>query len=277
MRRLLIIILPLLAMAGCSSPDLPAPSPESANVAAVSTSATAQAQGGASSASAQSVSGGAQAVARSDDLAEFKFSYPAAVGRIPALAQLIEGRAAEAEAEMRLAAQRDSVAAREGGYDFRPHSLSFEWEVIADLPRFLSLSNSLVTYTGGAHGMYGVSSLVWDRQAGRALDAAEMFTSPAALQQALGTRFCRALDQERRDRRGDDGKLGGTFDGCPSVDELTVLVGSGKGRTFDRLTLYAGPYVAGPYAEGAYEIDLPVDSAVLAAVKPEYRDAFSTR
>jgi hypothetical protein len=56
-----------------------------------------------------------------------------------------------------------------------------------------------------------------------------------------------------------------------------VLVGSSNRRTFNRLTLYAGPYVAGPYAEGAYEIDINIDRAILAAVKPEYREAFSAR
>ena len=60
--------------------------------------------------------------------------------------------------------------------------------------------------------------------------------------------------------------------------ELTQnLVSNPLPASFDRLTVYAGPYVAGPYAEGAYEIDLAVDSAILAAVKPEYREAFSAR
>ena len=67
------------------------------------------------------------------------------------------------------------------------------------------------------------------------------------------------------------------FDQCPKIGELEVLVGSSNGRTFNRLTLYAGPYVAGPYAEGAYEVHLPVDAGVLAAVKPEYREAFGAR
>ena len=54
-----------------------------------------------------------------------------------------------------------------------------------------------------------------------------------------------------------------------------MLVGSSNGRTFDRIGIWYGPYVAGPYAEGAYELDFPVDARVLAAVKPEYEAAFS--
>lgn len=267
-RASLIMIVPVLAIWGCSAP-------ETRGTPQAESTATAQAQAQGSTASAQSRSSVAKAVARSDDLAEFKLSYPEAVGAIPSLASLVEDRAREAEAEMREAAREDRIAVEDSGGTFRPHHLSFEWEVVADIPRLLSLSNSFATYTGGAHGMYGVQSLVWDRREGRALDGAELFVSPAALRQALGERFCRALDRERRERRGGDGRVGGAFDECPPLTDLTILVGSANNRTFDRLTLYAGPYVAGPYAEGAYEIDLPVDAAVLAAVRPEYRDQFS--
>jgi hypothetical protein len=108
----------------------------------------------------------------------------------------------------------------------------------------------------------------------QALEGADLFTSSSVLSAALRNRYCMALDAARRARRGGEGQLGGGFDACPAIGELTVLVGSADGRTLDRLTLYAGPYVAGPYAEGAYAIDIPVNAAVLASVKPQYREAF---
>jgi hypothetical protein len=58
--------------------------------------------------------------------------------------------------------------------------------VVADLPRFLSLSATLYVYTGGAHGNGTYDALVWDRQAQQALAASDFFASPAAMQQALG-------------------------------------------------------------------------------------------
>ena len=57
--------------------------------------------------------------------------------------------------------------------------------------------------------------------------------------------------------------------------KATVLVGSSNGKTFNRVGVWFGPYVAGPYSEGAYELNFPVDKAVLETVKPAYRDAFS--
>lgn len=268
MRPTLLIILTLLAT-GCSASD-PRDPPQVERGGAV---ARAQVQGDA--AQAQASSSGAKAIARSDELIEFKLSYPAEVGAIPALARRIEQEALAAEAEMRVQARDAQAAAKEAGSSFNGHYLSQEWEVIADLPRFLSLSNSFATYTGGAHGMYGMDALIWDRETGRPLEAKDLFVPSAALQEALAGRFCRALDRERQKRRGGDGKIGGEFDECPALDGVVVLLGSSNKRTFDRMTLYAGPYVAGPYAEGAYEVDLSIDAAMLATVKPEYRAYFS--
>ena len=54
-----------------------------------------------------------------------------------------------------------------------------------------------------------------------------------------------------------------------------MLLGSSNGATFDRIGFQIAPYEAGPYAEGTYEITLPVDGAVMRALKPQYRASFS--
>ena len=48
--------------------------------------------------------------------------------------------------------------------------------------------------------------------------------------------------------------------GQAPIPHLTAL------KTFDRIGILIGPYVAGPYAEGSYEFTFPVDSAVIDAV-----------
>lgn len=45
----------------------------------------------------------------------------------------------------------------------------------------------------------------------------------------------------------------------------------------NHIGLIADQYLAGSYAEGPYEITLPVTPAVIAAVKPEYRAGFSVK
>jgi hypothetical protein len=62
-------------------------------------------------------------VTRSDDLAEFKLSYPAEAGAIPALARLIEQQGVQAETQMRAEADGDREQAAEIGYPYRPHFL----------------------------------------------------------------------------------------------------------------------------------------------------------
>lgn len=208
----------------------------------------------------------------------FEYSWPAAVGAIPALATRLtrerDRLQRDEKAEWRKMAEEcptDSIACR-------TRSLSKEWEVVADLPRYLSLSADIVTYMGGAHGYYTRESLIWDKERAAGVQGVGLFKSPMALGDALGDRFCRALDRERADRRGGRVTRGeGFFSDCPGMDELVVFVGSSGGGKFDRLTLYAAPYVAGSYAEGDFTIDLNVDSAVIDTVKPEYRAAFRRR
>ncbi|MBO6767984.1 MAG: DUF4163 domain-containing protein [Erythrobacter sp.] len=211
------------------------------------------------------------------DRYQFAYSWPSEVAGEPELAAVLRTKADTMLAELRGEADEDWNSAAGQEWTPRQHSASEEWKVVADLPGYLSLSGHLATYSGGAHGMYGMQSLVWDREAAVAMKGIELFNSPVALEQALGKRLCDSLNAEREERRGMKVEEGSEdmFDKCPGLDEANVLVGSSNGRTFDRITVYFGPYVAGAYAEGDYELDFPVTASVIDAVKPEYAGAFS--
>lgn len=259
-----------LALAACSSAE------EMSDELGVSEGRQASARAGATAA------GAAKSVEEETDLYMFAYSYPAEAGAIPALAARLDKDAADAKAKLIEESESDREQARANDYPYRAHSFSEEWQVVADLPRYLSLTGDFTTYTGGAHGMYGRETLVWDREAGEGVAGVEMFQSPAALDAALGEKLCDALNAERAERRGEPvpenpGEDDFGFNQCQKVEDATVIVGSSNGRTFDRIGVWFGPYVAGAYAEGAYELDFPVDPAVIEAVKPEYRAAFSVR
>ena len=230
-------------------------------------------------AEAEAEIGGARSITEETDDFLFEYAYPEAAGRIPELAALLDSRLDERREDLATGAADARRRTRGEGFPYNKHSYMAEWKVVADLPDWLSLSNTFHTYTGGAHGMYGVTSLVWDKEREEALEGIDLFASPRALDEALGERFCEALNREREKRREApvDPESDDIFTNCPEVEDLTVLLGSSSRRAFDRLTLYAGPYVAGPYAEGAYEVDLRVDVAVLDAVRPEYRESFAGR
>lgn len=269
MRLSLFLIPVLLSSAACSDPATFA---DDAGVEA-ETSARATA-----AASSQTPAGKARSVAESTDAYEFKYSYPAQAGVYPALREHLDAELDETKAGLAKDAEAWKAETEREGFPFNPYSAASEWKVVAAIPGWLSLSNEFSTYTGGAHGMYGMDTLLFDKRAEAIRRPLDLFASPEALWSAVEGRWCTALDTAREKRRGAPvDKSDETFGGCPGIEELTVLIGSSNGKTFDRMTLYAGPYVAGPYAEGAYEIDLDIDAAVLKAVKTEYRGAFSIK
>lgn len=222
---------------------------------------------------------GARSVSEQTDDYLFEYAYPSEAGRIDALATLLDSRLEERRTALARGSAEARQQAREDGFPYNKHSFSGAWEVVANLPGWLSLSHGFSAYEGGAHGNHGFTSLVWNKETSEAIEAEDLFTSAKALDDALGERFCAALNAERAKRRGkpvaeesDD-----QFDRCVAIKETTVLAGSSNGRTFNRVGIQIGPYVAGPYAEGSFEFTFPVDAAVLEAVKPEYRTSFSTR
>lgn len=222
---------------------------------------------------------GAQASVKTADYS-FDYNYPAAASRFPALRRWFEAERAASRTRVAQRAAVDRREATKGSYPFRPWEAQTTWKVVTETPRFLSLSGETYAYTGGAHGNTGSLAMLWDKTTSRRLAPRDLFVSPAAIQQAMGKDYCRRLDVEREKKRGEPVKPGtgvAGFNDCVAVKETTLLLGSTSRRAFDRVGLIADQYVAGSYAEGPYEVTLPVTAAVLAAVKPAYRSAFVTR
>ena len=268
-----LVLCVLAALSACSPPERSNEHAPKEVAAQATPTATARASAGAAA------SGGAVKIESDDGVLEFAYSHPAEVGAIPALAAALATERDEALAEARRDAREDRASAKREGFEFHAHSLGIAWEVVTQTPRFLSLSNSFYTFTGGAHGNYGFEGLVWDRTEARRLAAIDLFTSPQAFKSALLKPFCAGLDTERRKKGIEPSEADDTvFPRCiDPVREATVILGSSNKRKIDRIGFLIDPYVAGSYAEGEYEVTLPVTPAVLAAVKPEYRDAFALR
>ena len=258
-----------LALAACSSPD---------DIAAKTGTATAEAPPAPPApdpAPAPDKVNFEDKATKGEAARDFAYSWPAQVSAIPALAarltadrdKLLAEQKADWEESLREFSDSDCTGCVNRDY-------AMAWDVVADLPRFLSLSGAWNAYTGGAHGNYAWEALVWDREANKGFDPKTMFTSPAALQGALGDAWCKGLKAERVKKGMAPEDEDGIFP-CPPIADLTVLVGSSDRKSFNRIGLIAAPYVAGSYAEGEYEVTLPVTPKVLAAVKPEYKAAFA--
>ena len=205
---------------------------------------------------------------RSDDL-EFGWRMVPDVAAWPALLAELRRDAAARLAEAKQGAAEDRVA-RGDTAPFFGHYFQQNWRVEADTSRLLSLIAQTDTFTGGAHGMHVSQGLIWDKTMGKRLALPDLFTDWAAGRKSIEATYCRELDEERADRRG-EAKSGGMFDDCPPLLEQTVtLAGWGENAT-GGLKVYLDPYTAGPYAEGTYELWVFPEPAITPLLKAEYR------
>lgn len=272
-RRFLWLAVPALALTGCdafSGGGDPAPDPVKTPEPTAAASATA-------SAAPEAPTGDAREVSEETDAFLFEYTYPQEAAQEPGLAAWLDERMDRQRATLEREANRGRAEARDNGFPFNKYSSGTTWLVVADLPGWLSLSASLDVYYGGAHPNYNFDSIVWDRGNQMVLPPLSLFTSAQALDNSLGERLCDALNAEREERRGRpvDFESVDEYESCVALEDTTILLGSGDGRSFDRIGVQIAPYVAGPYAEGDFEFTFAVDEAVLDAVKPEYRAAFA--
>ena len=275
------IVATLLLAAGCQGEtDAPAAS-QAANAVPEAETVAGDAEASEAPTDAATDAGTAAARGRavevSNELYEFSYAYPDAVGPIPGLAALLDARLEKARSQLISSARDDRAAAKKDGYPYRPHSFGAKWSIVTELPDWLSLSAEIYTYSGGAHGMSAFDALLWDRRAETARKPADLFASTDALRAAIRVPFCDALDREREKRRGEPVRRdsGQMFSECIDPVAQTLILGSSNGKTFDRIGILVGPYEAGPYAEGTYEVTLPVTGKVMATLKPQYRTSFS--
>ncbi|MCY1672352.1 DUF4163 domain-containing protein [Novosphingobium sp. SL115] len=264
------LLVSLSLLAGCSgnkAPNAaPSASPPATSSAAPPSPATPPAQTPVT----------ARAVHDNNDLYEFDYSYPASAGAIPALKALLDTDLDKTRTGLIADAREGRKLSQESDFPYHPYSHHIEWQVVTDLPAWLSMSTLVGTYSGGAHPNYGYDTILWDRIAGKRRAPTDLFASKSALSASLRAPFCKELDRQRAKKRGGEEPSGriSEFAECIDPAEQTVILGSSNGKAFDRIGVLVAPYAAGPYAEGSYEVTVPVTASVLAAVKPEFRNSF---
>lgn len=257
----------VLLLAGCSAEKTPSASPKFAP------------QPPAAPAPAPPVPGSqARQVDEKSDLLAFSYGWPAEADALPRLKARFEEEMAKDRADALRLAEADRKERQDSDIPFNPYDLSKTWSVAGETPLLLALSAETYSFTGGAHGNTGYETLVWAKREDVAVDRAVLF--PLHILTQLTPPYCDALDRAREEKRGEpvpkDRK--GMFNECPELGKqaLTPVDGDDDGR-FDAVGVLIGPYEAGPYVEGTYELELPIDAAILAAIPDAYRDQFEVR
>ena len=140
-----------------------------------------------------------------------------------------------------------------------PYAKSIAITAAVETSKLLSLKRSDYDFSGGAHPNTLLGGLLWDKALKRQIGLAELLQKGADLS-VLDQALCSAVNAAKRARVPNSRVL--TFDGqeaCPRVRDTAFVLtpGSVPGKA-GGLTFLIGPYVVGSYAEGAYEIALPL-------------------
>lgn len=222
----------------------------------------------------------AYAVEQASDLLVYRLEYPVEVAAIPALADAIRAQAEQQKAENLKLAAEDKAGRAKDGYPFYAYEQSDAIAVLGKTDRLLSLADDWFLSSGGAHPNHGTKALLWDIALGAEIAVDALLDGGAdALAALYRERYCAALDVERKARRQGEDQAPDASDPfwqCPKFADIAILPkGPAEGGPMTILVFHANPYVAGPYVEGDYDVELPVTAAFVAALKPDYRSSFS--
>ena len=209
------------------------------------------------------------------DLVDFSYSWSAEASSIPALEKRFRADLDKKWKDALAVALADRADAARGKRRFHGHLLAIDWLTAGRTRRLLSLEGTVSSFTGGAHPNHAGTTLLWDRRNAAPVTVGALLGNPAGLSAFLHKRFCPALDLERTKRRGAPTAPDALFGDCPKLSAVTfVPADTNANARFDRLRVVADPYVAGPYVEGFYRIDVPITAAFVSALKPAYRSSF---
>jgi hypothetical protein len=213
-----------------------------------------------------------------NDLIDYHFGWSAEAAAVPQLVARFQAAMTKDKAELLTNAKADKAERVKQGFPFNGYMSSTEYETAGQSGRLLSLRADFGAYTGGAHGNSGTKGLLWDRSATKERKFGDLFAAAANMDRLLTQPWCDALNKTREEKRGEPVGGGGMFDECPQLSEISVIPtdkdGNGK---FEQLTVVADPYVAGPYVEGSYEIELLVTGDLVAAIRSDYRENFEAQ
>ncbi|HXG99070.1 MAG TPA: hypothetical protein VNI79_01495 [Sphingomicrobium sp.] len=207
------------------------------------------------------------------ELVDFNYGWPGEASAIPALETKFRADLDKAWREALAAAVTDRALATANKREFSGYRFSFEWLAAGQSRRLLSLEGVSSAASGNSQASLGSAAFLWDRRTGSAIAPAALLTDPDRLSPLLHGAYCKALDRERVKRRA-LAAPGGPRP-CPAMKDVNLVPSdANSNERFEALRLTVAPFVAGTYAEGYYQVILPVTPTFLAALKPVYRPSF---
>ena len=222
---------------------------------------------------------------------EYRFRIPAALDQHPIAKAHVDRVNAELAEGMDMVASHDRTDAKVAGLPFTPWQVSLDWQMTGVNARLASLIGYATlgprpSRRPGKTSANAISILV-DQTSGNFLTAAS--DAFADGMESVRATYCAYLDIQRianaldadpsAGAQGkppiidDKGRYLGKWQ-CPHVDELAIGFAGAPGEPFDRMIMVASPITAGPEEDGYYRVEVALTPAMVAQIRPEYRDGF---
>lgn len=225
------------------------------------------------------------------DTGEYRFRIPPELAQRPIAQAHVDRVNAELAEGMDMVASHDRADAKAAGLAFAPWQVSLDWQVTGLNTRLASLIGYATlgprpSRRPGKPSSNAISILV-DETTGTFLTAASDAFSDRM--ESVRATYCAHLDIQRianaldaDPSAGSKGKPSiidteGRYLGkwhCPYMDDLAIGFAGAPGAPFDRIIMVAQPMSAGPEEEGFYRVEVALTPAMVAQIRPEYRDGF---
>lgn len=216
----------------------------------------------------------AQAAQEDVERGGFTYDLPTLPDTVPLLASQLESlqdraRYAYDEGRAELAEMMPEGSAMVAGYEH-----SQQWSVTGQTDALIALGSETYSYTGGAHGNTAFDALVWDVASDRPIGILGLFTNRYLGLSMIDEPFCVSLREQQVERMGEIAEDDFWAD-CPSLDQVAIAPTGSDNGPFTGFRVRVPPYIAGPYAAGSFDVDVPVTAEMLEQLKLEYRSSFA--
>lgn len=155
-----------------------------------------------------------------------------------------------------------------------PYHMEIAYRDPVETSRILSLKGFSYAFAGGAHGNTSVSTVLWNKVALERLEPASLFRANADLS-PLDSALCKAINAAKAARATREGWDFDALTTCEHAvrEDFALAPGTTPGKAGGLIFLFA-PYALGSYAEGGYEVVVPLE-AFAALLSPDWTDQFA--
>lgn len=213
------------------------------------------------------------AYSKKDENAEVRLILPEAIKNFPILHTKLYNEGEATLKAFAAEAQKNRQDSSASGFEEPAYVYQINWSIAAESERLLSVYAEDYVFTGGAHPNHSYDAFLWDKKTNDMIPQSKLFRADADFT-AIDAYLCQQIATERSRRLGEPVLQNDGIFPCPTLTKSRlVLVASTQGGKAATLDALYGPYEVGAYAEGDFQIRLPL-SMIAPLLAPDYANQF---